>query len=108
MPTKTKLSNRKTDLANHDSVVKTDPLDTATIVLDAKKMETLTKSLPRIKKIKKEKVEVESSVTTTSAQGIKTKSLDEMEIDPNDFLNLDEGDSETQVRSQCEFASIKM
>ena len=96
MPTKTKLSNRKTDLANHDSSKNSDPLDTASIVLDTQKLGVLAKALPKIRKIKKEKVEVAHSVTTTSGPGVKTQSLEELTINPDDFLQLDEN-AENQV-----------
>lgn len=97
MPTRTKLTNRKTDLANHVVKPKSDPLDSATIVLDSKKLESLAKSLPKIKKIKKEKVEVAGSVTTTSCSGIKKESLEEL-VNPDDFL-LDTENAEAQVNS---------
>ena len=98
MPTKTKLSNRKTDLANHVVVDKSDPLDTAKIVLDTKKLDTLAKALPKIKKIKKEKVELVQSVTTTSVPGTKTPSLGDAPVDPTVFLNLEEDNAEMQVK----------
>ena len=94
--TKTKHSNRKVDLAA-EGAKKTDPLDTATIVLDNKKLNTLAKSLPKIRKIKKEKVEVAHSVTTTSCPGEKTQSLEEITINPDEFLHLDEATAEAQV-----------
>lgn len=94
---KTKLSNRKVDLANHEVPKTSEPLDTANIVIDTKKLNNLTKALPKIKKIKKEKVEVVHSVTTTSTPGVKTQSLEELKVDPNDFLQLDEN-AEIQVK----------
>ena len=99
MPTKTKLSNRKTDLANHAVSSKSDPLDTAKIVIDKKKLDSLAQALPKIKKIKKEKVELVESVTTTSTPGIKTSSLEELSVNPNEFLNLEEANAEIQVVS---------
>ena len=95
MPTRTKLSNRKTDLANHEVKPKSDPLDSVNIVLDNKKLDSLAKSLPKIKKIKKEKVEVASSVTKTSCSGIKKESLEEL-INPDVFL-LNPDNTEDQV-----------
>lgn len=102
MPSKTKLSHRKVDLANHQSATKSEPLDTANIVIDKKKLEDLSKALPKIRKIKKEKVEkveVASSVTTTSVPGEKAPSLEELTINPDEFLHLDEN-AENQV-VQC-------
>ena len=96
MPTRTKLSNRKTDLANHEVKPKSDPLDSANIVLDNKKLNSLAKSLPKIKKIKQEKVELASSVTKTSCSGIKKESLEEC-FNPDDFL-LDPESTENQVK----------
>ena len=93
---KTKHSNRKVDLANHEPSTTSEPLDTANIVIDTEKLENLAKALPKIKKIKKEKVEVSHSVTTTSTPGVKTQSLEELDINPDDFLRLDEN-AETQV-----------
>ena len=98
MPTKTKLSNRKVDLANHEPSTKAEPLDTANIVIDTEKLSHLAKALPKIKKIKKEKVELSHSVTTTSTPGVKTQSLEELEINPDDFLCLDEN-AENQVNN---------
>ena len=102
MPTKTKHSNRKVDLANHEVVKKSDPLDTATIVLDNKKLVSLAKALPKIRKIKKEKVEVEQSVTTISCPGEKAPSLEEIPINPDEFLHLDEQTAEAQVKFKGE------
>ena len=93
-----KMSNRKVDLANQTMKKETEPLDNMAIVLDSKKVENLTKALPKIKKIKKEKVEVEKSVTTVSTDGTRTQSLDgQPQIDPNAFLTHGEGDPETEV-----------
>ena len=100
MPTRTKLSNRKADLANHAVKPKSDPLDSANIVLDNKKLNSLAKSLPKIKKLKKEKVEVASSVTNTSCSGIKKESLEEL-FNPDDFL-LNPDSTENQVNKLCE------
>ena len=97
------MSNRKTDLANKlvkkeaKSKTASDPLDTAAIILDTDKVEALTKSLPKIRKIKKEAVEIESSVTTVSTSGTKAPSLDNPPVDPNIFLNLDEDNADAQV-----------
>ena len=95
MPTKTKLSNRKIDLANQTMKKSVEPVDTAEIILDSKKVENLTKALPKIKKIKKERVEVQSSVTTTSTEGVRVKPLDQIKLDPDQFFNQE--NTENQV-----------
>ena len=95
-----KMSNRKVDLANQTMKKDAEPLDNMAIVLDAKKVENLTKALPKIKKIKKEKVEVGKSVTTVSTDGTRTQSLDQPKIDPSSFLNQSENDTEKQVKSR--------
>ena len=95
---KTKHSNRKVDLANQVMKKDVDPVDTAEIILDSKKIENLTKALPKIKKIKKESVEVESSVTTTSSEGTRVKTLDSSPVNPDEFLNFIEDTTEEQVR----------
>ena len=105
MPTKTKLSNRKIDLANQTTKNVTDPVDTAEIILDAKKVENLTKALPKIRKIKKERVEVESSVTKTSVEGVRVKQLDQLKVDPDQFFN---DPVESQVMSKFKDVSIKI
>ena len=110
---KTKHSNRKVDLANTAKKTTSDPLDTAAIILDSEKVENLTKALkpiPKLKKIKKEKVWVEKSVNVTDSVNVtkedRAKSLEELDntptslakIDPEQFLTLDENETENQVR----------
>ena len=111
---KTKHSNRKVDLANSVKKTASEPLDSAAIILDSEKVENLTKALkpiPKLKKIKKEKVWVEKSVNVTDTIDVpkeeRAKSLEELDdtstklgnkIDPDQFLTLDEDETEKQVK----------
>ena len=103
-----KMSNRKVDLANQTMKKETESLDNVEIILDSKKVENLTKALPKIKKIKKEKVEVEKSVTTVSVDGTRTQSMDQPKFDPNSFLNNSDNDTEKEVNCKIDLVGVKI